>query len=96
MDLAALLPVVLIAAAVIALALGGMAVGVMLSGKRIEGSCGGLANSAIPGHDAESPCMACGESPTTCEKPGAEKVRAMMRDADADEPAPRPTAGAAV
>lgn len=75
MDLASLLPVILIAAAVMAVALGGMALGVMLSGKRIEGSCGGLANSNIPGHDATSPCMACGANPETCDRPGADAVR---------------------
>lgn len=75
MDTAALLPLILIAAGVIAVALGGMAVGVILSGKRIEGSCGGLANSNIPGHDATSPCMACGADPETCDRPGADAVR---------------------
>ena len=75
MDTAALLPLILIAAGVIALALGGMALGVMLSGKRIEGSCGGLANTNIPGHDAASPCMSCGARPETCDRLGAEAVR---------------------
>jgi len=83
MDLSELLPVILVAAAVIGLALGGMALGVMLSGKRIEGSCGGLANSNISGDDAQSPCMACGASPETCDRPGAEEVReALSEDAD--------------
>ena len=80
-----LLPLILIAAVVMGLALGGMALGVMLSGKRIEGSCGGLANSNIPGHDAESPCMACGADPETCDRPGAEEVRAALRSDDGAE-----------
>ena len=83
MDTAALLPLILIAAGVMAVALGGMAVGVMFSGKRIEGSCGGLANSDIPGHDATSPCMACGADPEICDRPGAGAVR----EAIAAEPA---------
>ncbi|NNJ26307.1 hypothetical protein [Alienimonas chondri] len=79
MDTASLLPLILIAAVVMALALGGMALGVMLSGKRIEGSCGGLANSNIPGHDATSPCMSCGAKPETCDRPGADQVRQAIR-----------------
>ena len=77
-----LLPLILIAAVVMGLALGGMALGVMLSGKRIEGSCGGLANSNIPGGDAASPCMACGADPETCDRPGAEAVREALRSDD--------------
>ena len=84
-SLAELLPLILVAAAVMGVALGGMALGVMLSGKRIEGSCGGLANSNVPGHDGTSPCMACGADPETCDRPGADAVRetiAAGRDDD--------------
>ena len=87
MDLATLLPVILIAAAVMAVALGGMALGVMLSGKRIEGSCGGLANSDIPGHDATSPCMACGANPDTCDRPGADQIRESLSRDETRQPA---------
>ncbi|MEM9703548.1 MAG: hypothetical protein AAF907_14010 [Planctomycetota bacterium] len=80
MELASLLPVILIAAAVMAVALSGMAIGVMISGKRIEGSCGGLANANLPGHDATSPCMACGEKPETCDRPGADRIRQAIRE----------------
>ena len=75
MNAAELVPLILIAAGVLAVVIGSMAVGVIFTGKRIEGSCGGLANSQIPGHDASSPCMACGADPDTCDKPGAEAVR---------------------
>ena len=92
MDFSNLLPLILIAAGVIAVALGGMALGVMVSGKRIEGSCGGLANSNIPGHDAKSPCMACGASPETCDRPGASEVRDALRE----EPPGRQTGAGAV
>ena len=84
MDTAALLPLILIAAGVMAVAVGGMAIGVMLSGRRIEGSCGGLANSNIPGHDDRSPCMACGASPETCDRPGAGAVREAVAAGPAD------------
>ncbi len=77
---AELLPLILIAALVMGLALGGMAIGVMLRGKQIAGSCGGLANANLPGHDAASPCVACGVSPETCDRPGAEQVRAAVRE----------------
>lgn len=90
MDLADILPLILIAAAVIGLALGGMALGVMLSGKRIEGSCGGLANSNIPGHDATSPCMACGASPESCDRPGADEVRDVLQKETDDQRADAP------
>ena len=79
-----LLPVILIAAAVMGLALAGMAVGAMFRGKRIEGSCGGLANADLPGHDATSPCMACGASPETCDRAGADEVRRELAEAAAE------------
>ena len=81
-NFAELLPLVLIAAAVMGLAVAGMAVGAIFKGKRIEGSCGGLANANLPGRDAQSPCMACGADPETCDRPGADEVREAL--------APRP------
>ncbi|QDT16091.1 hypothetical protein [Alienimonas californiensis] len=83
MDFANLLPVILIAAVVIGAAVGLLALGTMLSGRRIQGSCGGLANSNIPGHDAKSPCMSCGASPESCDRPGAEDVREALQKEDA-------------
>ena len=88
MDAETLIPLILIGAGVLAVAVGGMAVGVMFSGKRIGGSCGGLANSNIPGHDASSPCMACGADPETCDRPGAEAVREAVAADPADEREP--------
>ncbi|MFH5803547.1 hypothetical protein [Alienimonas sp. DA493] len=84
MDLSTLLPVILIAAVVIGAAVGLLALGTMLSGRRIQGSCGGLANSNIPGHDDKSPCMACGADPETCDRDGADEVRRALRKENGD------------
>ena len=67
-----MLQTVLIAFIVMLLVVLGMAVGVIVSGKRITGSCGGLA--ALPGADK---CGVCGRdmrdpSQTDCGKPGAQ------------------------
>jgi hypothetical protein len=53
-----------VAAVVFGLAIAGMAIGVMFSGRRIQGSCGGL--STMRGGDGRSSCMACGGSPENC------------------------------
>lgn len=55
-----------VAAVVFGLVIAGMAVGVMFSGRRIQGSCGGLGN--MRGGDGSSPCMACGGSPDNCDE----------------------------
>ena len=60
MDLVQLLIVSGIVAAVFGLVIAGMAIGVILSNRRIKGSCGGLAT--MRDGNGESPCMACGAS----------------------------------
>lgn len=65
MNLIALLIVAGIGAVVFGLVIVGMAIGVMVSGRRIKGSCGGLGSMA--GSDGRSPCMACGSEPTDCD-----------------------------
>ena len=52
-------------------AVAGMALGVVLNGRRIEGSCGGLGN--IPGVQAD-----CGG---TCRRPCEKRRRALRRAA---------------
>lgn len=59
-----LLILVGIVAAVFGLVILGMAVGVIFSNRRIQGSCGGLAN--MRDGDGKSPCMVCGSSPKDC------------------------------
>lgn len=54
-----------VAAVVFGLVIAGMAIGVMISGRRIQGSCGGL--GTMRGSDGRSPCMACGGSPEECD-----------------------------
>jgi hypothetical protein len=54
----------LITLAVFAVALAGMAIGVMLAGKRIKGSCGGL--SAFKDREGNSVCEACTNPSTEC------------------------------
>ncbi len=49
----------LITFTVFGLAILAMAVGVLLTGRRIQGSCGGL-NSAVIGEDGERRCSICG------------------------------------
>lgn len=63
-----LLETTIIAFVVLLLAVAGMAIGVMVTGRRITGSCGGL--SALPGVDR---CGVCGRDlregdVTDCEK----------------------------
>ena len=65
MNLAALLVVAGIAAAAFGLVIAGMAVGVVFSGRRIQGSCGGL--GTMQGADGRSPCMACGDEAAACD-----------------------------
>lgn len=49
----------LITFTVFGLAILAMAVGVILTGRRIQGSCGGL-SSAVIGDDGEKRCSVCG------------------------------------
>ena len=51
-------------AVVFALAMAGMAIGVLISNRRLKGSCGGLA-----GLDPESPCQSCGVRVADCPQP---------------------------
>jgi len=48
------------------LALLGMAVGVLLGGRRLQGSCGGL--SAATNEDGEKVCGICGQGAGSCEE----------------------------
>lgn len=49
-----------------AVALAGMAIGVMLSGRGIKGSCGGL--SSFKDRDGNSVCEACTNPSTDCSR----------------------------
>lgn len=60
---------------ILALLIAGMAIGVMLQGKPIKGSCGGM--SAL-GIDTE--CDICGGDPNKCEKESAEAAAAANPD----------------
>jgi len=55
---------VLIAAAVFAVAIAGMAIGVIVSNRRLRGSCGGLAGT----HDSDGniACDGCSNPSPTC------------------------------
>ena len=70
---------VAIAFAVFVLAVLGMAVGAIVTGRRLTGSCGGLANIDGAGHctvcgrDARS--MSDGESGPCLEQPSADRTR---------------------
>ena len=69
----------IIAAIVFALAVAGMAIGVILSNRRIQGSCGGLAN--LRDRDGNPYCESCTNPATDCEDirkqvgPGARETR---------------------
>ena len=47
-------------------AVGGMAVGVLIAGKRIQGSCGGLAN--MRDEHGKPMCMACEDMSKDCKE----------------------------
>lgn len=55
---------------VFAIALTGMAIGVIISNRRIKGSCGGLNN--IPGAEGSSVCDTCTTPPEECDRVRAE------------------------
>jgi uncharacterized protein len=57
-------PVFLIAFVVFALAVAGMAIGVIVARKRIQGSCGGLAN--LRDEHGRSMCEACSHPSPDC------------------------------
>jgi hypothetical protein len=61
----------ILAFAVFLAAIGGMAAGVLLTGRRIQGSCGGLANIEGVGSD-------CGGA---CRKPCKKRLEAQRRAA---------------
>ena len=51
--------------ALMSLAILGMSVGVLMGGKRLKGSCGGL--SAITNEEGEKVCGICGQGVASCE-----------------------------
>jgi hypothetical protein len=81
----------LIATAVaFALAIAAMAIGVMLSGKRLRGSCGGLAN--LRDAQGRPMCEACSNPSPECrgEGRGRDAAGASAASASAaDQPSPR-------
>ncbi len=74
-----LLQTMLAAGVVVALAIAGMAVGVIFSNRRIQGTCGGLAN--MPGAE-HSPCELCTKPAEECPNK-AEALAAAKTSADA-------------
>lgn len=66
MNWSAVLILALVAAAVFGLVIAAMAVGVIFSGRRIKGSCGGLAT--MRDGDGQPACMACGGAPENCDE----------------------------
>lgn len=78
MNWAAVLVLAAIAAVVFGLVIAGMAVGVMFSNRRIKGSCGGLAN--MREGDGQSPCMACGGTPSDCDEVKQAECAVSARD----------------
>ncbi|TWT36366.1 hypothetical protein KOR34_12710 [Posidoniimonas corsicana] len=69
---------VLITAAVFAIALAGMAIGVLISNRRIKGSCGGLAN--FKDRDGNSICEACSNPSPECRGERAREHAASAND----------------
>ncbi len=65
-----LLQTIALAFVVLLLVVAGMAVGVMLSGRRISGSCGGL--GALPGAER---CGICGQDLRSAAKPDCAEQR---------------------
>ncbi|HEV7279384.1 MAG TPA: (Na+)-NQR maturation NqrM [Pirellulaceae bacterium] len=63
-----MIPTILIAFVVFALAALAMAVGVIVSGRTIKGSCGGLA--AMKDENGESVCMSCSRRTEGCSERG--------------------------
>ena len=76
-----LLQTMLAAGVVVALAIAGMAVGVIFSNRRIQGTCGGLAN--MPGAE-HSPCEICTKPAEECPNK-AEALAAAKTSADANK-----------
>ncbi|MHC4878519.1 MAG: FAD:protein FMN transferase [Planctomycetota bacterium] len=74
-----LMQTVLAAGILVGLSLAGMAVGVIFSNRRIQGSCGGLAN--MPGAE-HSPCELCTKPVEEC--PNKAAIAASVTDPDAD------------
>ena len=57
---------ILLSVVVVGAALAGLAIGVIVSNRRIQGSCGGLAN--FKDRDGNSICEACTEPSPECQK----------------------------
>ncbi len=72
-----LLQTILAAGVVVALAIAGMAVGVIFGNRRIQGSCGGLAN--MPGAE-HSPCELCTKPAEACPNKSAATSSAESSD----------------
>lgn len=71
---------------VFAVALAGMAIGVILSRKRLKGSCGGVAN--LRDEHGRTLCEACTNPSRECSgEPGKRGQTASMEESDADSEA---------
>jgi hypothetical protein len=64
-----MIPTILIAFVIFALAALAMAVGVIVSGKQIKGSCGGLAG--MKDENGDSVCMSCSRGAEGCRERGS-------------------------
>ncbi len=72
-------PTILIAMIVFALALTGMAIGVLVSNRRLRGSCGGLAN--MRNSEGSPLCEACSNpSPDCLGNPPAETTDEQIKE----------------
>lgn len=67
------------ALAIFVIAIAGMAIGVIISNRRIQGSCGGLAN--LRDEHGEVECAICGDPSESCkgEEDGRERTEEKER-----------------